>query len=1282
MNSTEFAHRERRNEQPKARARDRAQATENRAEKVRATAPDCTQNLGAGGRRCTCTLAAWLSLVALLIAGLNYLTIGASPLAAQEGGKSILSASSLDRLMAWLNSQQGARTVFILALGLVIFLAFQRFRRTENYRHLSRALTSEVLSNWRLVLLGLTSVVLSLASGWTTWDGMTNFTQNPVLSFLITFGIQGVMLIAAWLIGETFAQSFAGTGTKPAASIIWALFLVAGIVVIAIVAAILWGGQDTAFYRWLAGLAESWANLVGGGVLALLLLAAIIYAVSSHEIIGPYIRGAKVILRNLPLWIMFLSCMAVSVFFSFDSLFSTIFPEDERRRAAELRIQNRVSGVMSDVLARLGQRRAEAREALFRSAAWRDFDRDLTRLVTIATAAPEALQKLKLSKVAAKSAAEEAERKIISRAEIDRDTLAAEKARLSEELAQLRTARRPLEERLGKLKQDLSAIEDKILAALAEAKGEAQGVRGTGRAGRGPIYREKMKLVANLRLDAEELKGRMARLSRELGAMSDRQTAIEKRLAAISERLAALEVARKAAEKRLAVLESSRLGDLAANLDAAGGIETLEEIRIAFRREPKRADFDRIQKLCGSLLATVRTIPELAQKAEGIDCEPEAASEAAARVFALDDAIAAFAANCTKTDKLIHANADATLDFARGCIQSSGLAGNDTAEFRDRINRLALARDDKAHRFVVTVNAFQDGNRLAYLALAIALAIDGLVFMSGLFGANVIRSPLADAPISADRTASQLETTVNNALGPEGAYRYASARLVLDAIHRTSDREGFAGEVSLLNVAPADAARIRNVLSAGATLNLVKIDPERPDHYLIRSEFFEYLNLVCERQLQRDPELREKVGAEGRALESERLRKRASEEEIAHLVKLLEAAAEPYLQASADVVLRLMKPYSGKGPYSNIIDLNERMKKLRDVALQAFEGVFASKGLTAGGNNLHVTKAIKGHIERMFLGLEDTVHQMLNVGAAQHAVIEDKDNPGVYLTTPEFHHALIILRRLGHGRENDPSLEERILERANRAFEEVSGKLADGDGGRRTLPGASGGSSGGFNQGGGSRQGQRTMEGHGGSGPRNGPIIDLGGDGGRAHSTLRSQIAEALRRALNIDAERMAQIKRLRGSERLEKARRIIERVAEQNNALADRVVRIAENKKAAVRTAIERVGEAFGPENKALVREEGAAIEELVMGLAAFDILKEVEGAIRDLKIGLNQAGRFASSGDEEEYGLNEALQVIAEFESRNQMDEHFPELIEAIDRAQKIIANTGGGSGASGTA
>ena len=51
-----------------------------------------------------------------------------------------------------------------------------------------------------------TAFLLSVAAGSRTWDGMSQFTGDWVMSALITFGIQGVMLIIAWLIGESFAS--------------------------------------------------------------------------------------------------------------------------------------------------------------------------------------------------------------------------------------------------------------------------------------------------------------------------------------------------------------------------------------------------------------------------------------------------------------------------------------------------------------------------------------------------------------------------------------------------------------------------------------------------------------------------------------------------------------------------------------------------------------------------------------------------------------------------------------------------------------------------------------------------------------------------------------------------------------------------------------------------------------------------------------------------------------------------------------------------------------------
>ena len=80
------------------------------------------------------------------------------------------------------------------------------FRHTSAGKRTTSTIEETVFSNWRLALLGSTSVVLSLVAGYTTFDGLRNFTGGGTLSLAATFGIQGVMLVAAWLIGESFAS--------------------------------------------------------------------------------------------------------------------------------------------------------------------------------------------------------------------------------------------------------------------------------------------------------------------------------------------------------------------------------------------------------------------------------------------------------------------------------------------------------------------------------------------------------------------------------------------------------------------------------------------------------------------------------------------------------------------------------------------------------------------------------------------------------------------------------------------------------------------------------------------------------------------------------------------------------------------------------------------------------------------------------------------------------------------------------------------------------------------
>src|SRR5262245_23962663 len=95
-------------------------------------------------------------------------------------------------------SQYGVLIIFLLLIVLLLW-------RSGFFARLFRIIEEMMFNNWQLALLGATAVALSLASGYTTFDGLRNFTFAPLLSILIAFGIQCVMLIVAWLIGESFA---------------------------------------------------------------------------------------------------------------------------------------------------------------------------------------------------------------------------------------------------------------------------------------------------------------------------------------------------------------------------------------------------------------------------------------------------------------------------------------------------------------------------------------------------------------------------------------------------------------------------------------------------------------------------------------------------------------------------------------------------------------------------------------------------------------------------------------------------------------------------------------------------------------------------------------------------------------------------------------------------------------------------------------------------------------------------------------------------------------------
>jgi hypothetical protein len=775
-------------------------------------------------------------------------------------------------------------------------------------RRIRRVVEEMLFSNWQLTLLGGTAIALSLASGYTTFDGLRNFTSAPLLSLLIAFGIQGVMLIVAWLIGESFATGMsqqAGGGRRSAGALFasGAMGLLLGIALIGLVFYWVLSRTEAMTIGTGAGVRTDWTKIADVSAyfgLGLVLLAIMAFNFRrGGDIATPYVQSARIIARNLVLWVMFLATMAASVFFSFDSHFNAIFPKDQRVRAAENRTLNQIGGIVADTGALAQKRQIEEAEALFQSSGWQSYDTQLSSLAQSAQSAQREIEQYYVRLIEERQIAIRAQQERISTAQSGQAGLAGRKTSLVEELARIKAERPGLAAEYAQHKSELDAKAKEVDAKRIEALAEDRGVEGTLKQGRGPIYRQRMSELERLRDEHKIKEERTKDAQKRLTGVESRIAQIERELSTLDGDLAKLKGEAETAETRIKAAQTSASDEGGLKLDPARVLPAFERARAAFRQQPDVERLGGLQQQCGHLLNAMSSTPATKDKVRAIDCDPKQVAEAAARVFALNAGLIAFHQACAGGDRLPQgASTDALLSFGRKCLQDSALTSAEAGAIGGRLQAIEMNRDDKAHPFVVSINAFLDGNRLAYLALILAVGVDALVFMAGLFGANAVRSPLSDVPSSKARNAHQLEAIIANALLPD---TFETATAVLEALHPITPENGFTGEVIIPFGETPWKRRVLKVLNAGATIGAVARDPDRPERYLVRSELFEFLSVAAKDAFDAD----ERHG------------------QLAELKKLIVVALQPHVGDNAEVVLQHMHPITEQNGFSAEVNMGQ-----------------------------------------------------------------------------------------------------------------------------------------------------------------------------------------------------------------------------------------------------------------------------------------------------------------------------------------------------------------------
>jgi hypothetical protein len=480
-------------------------------------------------------------------------------------------------------------------------------------------------------------------------------------------------------------------------------------------------------------------------LLALVLVAMLAFGFRrGGEISTPYVQSLRLMMKNAVLWVMLLASMSASVFFSFDSHFNAIFPADARKRAAEIRTTNQIGAALADIGALAQKRQLEETENLFNVDGWKAYEKQLVALAQAAQGAQAEIEQYFVQKLEERRRAINQQQERIATSQGGQAGMAVKKISLTEELSRLKAERPGLAAEYAHHKSELDAKAREIDGKRVEGMAEDRGVEGTLKQGKGPVYRQRLAELGTLQDQYKIKQERTKDAQKHVVAVETRIAQIERELPVLDGDLAKLKGEAETAEHRIKTAQSAGTDDEGARFDPARMLPAFERARAAFRQQPDIDRLGALQQQCTNLVNAVASTPRLGNaRTTAI----RAGGRRRNRIFALNAGLVAFQASCAGGDKVAkHTTTDALLAFGRGCLQDSGLISKDSADVGARLSAIDMNRDDKAHRFVVTWNAFLDGNRLAYLALTLAIGVDALVFMSGLFGAQALRSPLSDVP--------------------------------------------------------------------------------------------------------------------------------------------------------------------------------------------------------------------------------------------------------------------------------------------------------------------------------------------------------------------------------------------------------------------------------------------------------------------------------------------------------------------------------------------------------
>ncbi len=245
-------------------------------------------------------------------------------------------------------------------------------------------------------------------------------------------------------------------------------------------------------------------------------------------------------------------------------------------------------------------------------------------------------------------------------------------------------------------------------------------------------------------------------------------------------------------------------------------VKNLTSAVALFELNSDQKSLGNVRQSCLNIVDRIKSlnIPGQIQGSQG--CE---VSDVAAKVVAanFDERIKRTQAAC-RAD-LSKMTFDDVFAYGRNCLSVANLGKSLTAGYQRQLDKIALEYSAQAHPFERNVNAITSYNKLAILAAALAVLIDFLVFLTGIFGARhavgILASAARPRPYDKENAVRWALGSSTTLVGDEDE-ETLKAKVFLSFLEPMAEiKDGFMCQIRLDRVAPPYLEIVNSVLNSG-----------------------------------------------------------------------------------------------------------------------------------------------------------------------------------------------------------------------------------------------------------------------------------------------------------------------------------------------------------------------------------------------------------------------------------------------------------------------------------